>query len=191
MKFVPKGLINNIPALVLIMAWRRPGDKPLSEPMLVRSLTHICVTRPQWVKAMQATNHEVNTGTHNEWLSAVRQQAIGQGFWNRGILHHIPIKTQGTRQLLSTSWGRVLKFPMNKSISDGTHSQCSGIHKDHGPWVPGTHKEVNNFESLITWLAEQQLNAFKKKKKNVCISIKISSKFAPKGPITIFLHWFS
>ena len=47
LKFVPKGLINNIPALVLIMAWRRPGDKPLSEPMLVKSLTHICVTRPQ------------------------------------------------------------------------------------------------------------------------------------------------
>ena len=49
LKFVHKGLINNIPALVLIMSWRRPGDKPLSEPMLVRSLTHICVTRPQWV----------------------------------------------------------------------------------------------------------------------------------------------
>ena len=49
LKFVPKGLINNIPPLVLIMAWRRPGDKPLSEPMMVRSLTHICVTRPQWV----------------------------------------------------------------------------------------------------------------------------------------------
>ena len=32
------------------MAWRRPGDKPLSEPMLVNSLTHICVTRPQWIK---------------------------------------------------------------------------------------------------------------------------------------------
>ena len=26
MKFVPKGPINNIPALVQIMAWRRPGD---------------------------------------------------------------------------------------------------------------------------------------------------------------------
>ena len=49
LKFVPTGLINNIPALVLIMAWRRPGVKPLSDPMLVRSLTHICVTRPQWV----------------------------------------------------------------------------------------------------------------------------------------------
>ena len=41
--------INNIPSLVLIMAWRRPGDKPLFEPMLFRSLTHVCVTRPQWV----------------------------------------------------------------------------------------------------------------------------------------------
>ena len=51
LKFVPKGLINNIPALVQIMAWRRSGDKPLSEPMMVSLLTHICVTRPQWVKA--------------------------------------------------------------------------------------------------------------------------------------------
>ena len=41
---------HNIPALVLIMARRRPGDKPLSEPMVVGLLTHICATRPQWVK---------------------------------------------------------------------------------------------------------------------------------------------
>ena len=49
LKFVCKGSINNIPALVQIMAWRRPGDKPLSGPMMVRLPTHICVTRPQWV----------------------------------------------------------------------------------------------------------------------------------------------
>ena len=49
LKFVPKGPINNIPALVQIMAWRRPGDKPLSEPMMVSLMTHICVTWPQWV----------------------------------------------------------------------------------------------------------------------------------------------
>ena len=54
LKFVPQGPINNIPALVLIMAWRRPGDKPLSGPMMVRLPTHICVTRPQWVKCVQA-----------------------------------------------------------------------------------------------------------------------------------------
>ena len=49
LKFVPGGRIYNIPALVQVMAWRQPGDKPLSEPMMVSSLTHICVTRPQWV----------------------------------------------------------------------------------------------------------------------------------------------
>ena len=45
--FVPGGQINNIPALVQIMAWDRPGDKPLSEPMMVSLMTHICVTRLQ------------------------------------------------------------------------------------------------------------------------------------------------
>ena len=50
LKFVPKGPINNIQALVQIMAWRRPGDKPLSEPMMVSLPMHICVARPQWVK---------------------------------------------------------------------------------------------------------------------------------------------
>ena len=44
-----KGPINNIPALVQIMVRRRPGDKPLSEPMMVRLPAYICVTQPQWV----------------------------------------------------------------------------------------------------------------------------------------------
>ena len=52
LKFVPKVPINNIPALVQIMAWRRSGDKSLSEPMMISLLTHICVTRPQWVKKL-------------------------------------------------------------------------------------------------------------------------------------------
>ena len=50
LKIVATGPINNILELVQIMAWCRPGDRPLSEPMLVCLLTHICVTRPQWVK---------------------------------------------------------------------------------------------------------------------------------------------
>ena len=36
LKFIPKGLINNKPALTQIMAWRRIGDKPLSESTLTR-----------------------------------------------------------------------------------------------------------------------------------------------------------
>ena len=40
LNFVPKVRINNIPALVQIMAWCQPGDKPLSEPVMVKLLTH-------------------------------------------------------------------------------------------------------------------------------------------------------
>ena len=47
LKFIPKVWINNNPALVQIMAWCRPGNKPLSEPMMVNLLTHICITQPQ------------------------------------------------------------------------------------------------------------------------------------------------
>ena len=49
LKFVPLVRINYILLLVQKMAWRRPGDKSLSEPMMVRLLVHIYVTQPQWV----------------------------------------------------------------------------------------------------------------------------------------------
>ena len=41
LQLIPKRLIHNIPALVQIMAWCPPGDKPLSEPMILSLLTHI------------------------------------------------------------------------------------------------------------------------------------------------------
>ena len=34
LKFFPKGSIYNKPALFQIMAWRRPGNMPLSDPMM-------------------------------------------------------------------------------------------------------------------------------------------------------------
>ena len=34
LKFVPKVKINDIPALDQKMAWRQPGEKPLSEPIV-------------------------------------------------------------------------------------------------------------------------------------------------------------
>ena len=37
----PNGPINNNPALAQIMAWRRPGDKPLSEPMMASLQSHM------------------------------------------------------------------------------------------------------------------------------------------------------
>ena len=78
LKVVPKVRINNIPALVQILAWRRPGDKPLSEPMMVKSSTHICVTRPQLVKlqflsagiilCMRPANDRL--GAYTKWISS-------------------------------------------------------------------------------------------------------------------------
>ena len=64
LKFVAKGPINNIPALVQIMAWRRSGNKPLSEPMMVSLPTHICVTRPQGVPR-SLHNQVQTTRLHN------------------------------------------------------------------------------------------------------------------------------
>ena len=52
LKFIPKVPINNISALVQIMAWLQPDDKPLFEPMMVSLLTQICVTLLQWVKVI-------------------------------------------------------------------------------------------------------------------------------------------
>ena len=71
LKFFPKGPINNIPALVQIMAWRRPGNKPLCEPMLVFVPMHICVTQPQWVNTCglplyNTANFQENTYDHDD-----------------------------------------------------------------------------------------------------------------------------
>ena len=73
LKFVPKGPINNIPALVQIMTWRRSGDKPLSEPMMVSLPTHICVIRPQWVKSREFSC----LFNHHSRIALLRNQLVG------------------------------------------------------------------------------------------------------------------
>ena len=50
--------INNIPTLVQIMAWRRPGDKPLFEPITVSLLTHICHSASMGKQCGSIWNHE-------------------------------------------------------------------------------------------------------------------------------------
>ena len=49
--FAPKSTIDNKPALVQVMAWRRIGGKPLHEPMMTQITdAYICGTRGRWVK---------------------------------------------------------------------------------------------------------------------------------------------
>ena len=66
LNFVHKDPIQNIPALVQILAGCWPVDKPLSEPMMDRLLMHICITRPQWVNLLRPGNafaYQVNIGS--------------------------------------------------------------------------------------------------------------------------------
>ena len=42
-RFAPKGPTDNIPSLVQILVWRRPGDMPLSESVVVNLLTQLAL----------------------------------------------------------------------------------------------------------------------------------------------------
>ena len=57
MRYSPKGPIKIIQALVQMTAGRPPGAKPLSELMMIVLLTHICITRPQWVNVRMFMHH--------------------------------------------------------------------------------------------------------------------------------------
>ena len=53
LKFVPKGPNDNNPALVKILAWRRIGDKPLSEPMPTQFTNAYMGHQGRWVNSKQ------------------------------------------------------------------------------------------------------------------------------------------
>ena len=88
LEFVPKGPINNIPALVQMMAWRRPGDKPLSEPMIVSLRTHICVTRPQWVKTYHM-HFTPRNKTVNYISMYIHNVPIGRVMWANSLVYKL------------------------------------------------------------------------------------------------------
>ena len=81
LKFVPNGQINNIPSLLQIMAWRRPGDKPLSESMMVSLLAHICVTRPQWVKDCAVCWYRNTNKKVTVWSTDLLTNTMCQVIW--------------------------------------------------------------------------------------------------------------
>ena len=125
LKFVPKGPINNIPALVQIMAWRRPGDKPISEPMMVSLLAHICVTRPQWVNSFGS-----------QWTKPLLCGLYGFiGLFRRNTimyLHLKPILCTETMDLgslgrhISVIWVRFV-WRIYVSLDWVIHGSCNGL----------------------------------------------------------------
>ena len=70
LKFVPKIPINNIPALVQMMTCWLVRIKPLSESLMVRSPTHLCIAKPQWVK-FQSAAYYVWVNNHNSCSATI------------------------------------------------------------------------------------------------------------------------
>ena len=68
------------------MTWRCPGDKPLSEPIMIRLWTHICVTWPQRVKFRC---HRFSCVTHKSSLNICFSIIIWLQHSNRNTRHDI------------------------------------------------------------------------------------------------------
>ena len=111
LKFLPKGPINKIPTLFQIMAWRRPGDKPLSEAILVSLLTHKCVTRPQWVKAVPSVNIIISAILWDQvqLFTSSREYLY--------IYHNRVHKMKGDKQIYSMVWCKGYKNVITEHIS--------------------------------------------------------------------------
>ena len=80
--FVPKGPIKNSASLVQKTAWRRPGDRPFSEPMWLK-LYHLDSISNQYILCMM---HHCFTMTHND--VAASDVAVGMWRHNQEATNH-------------------------------------------------------------------------------------------------------
>ena len=132
------------------MAWRRPGDKPLCETMMVSLLMHICVTQPQWV---------------NNSLIQV------QGWWRKNVvLYDKGARQNGRRMERETGW--VERMWQKKMNIPCDNVMIQNIFSYFWPFVRGIHwtpvdsfqKEPNDEEIffIVSW------NKLFKKKQSSC-----------------------
>ena len=93
------------------MAWRRPGDKSLSEPMMVRLSTHICVTRPQWVNK----KHSVQTTEEqrNVWSRALKMKKKYNDVIMRAMASQITGVSIVSAAICSVADKRNIKAPLH------------------------------------------------------------------------------
>ena len=182
LKFVPKAAVNNIPELVQIMAWRRPGDKPLSEQMMLKLLTHICVIRPQWVNL--CCRHPVfPMCLQMHWVHARIMEILQTKYFdlNWFELHLVEVhllaknkQKQCFKYRLVSRYCDVMMSSMASQIT-GVSIVCSGVcsgadqrkHQisaslayvmgDHRWWVDSPHKgpatrKMFPFDDVIMWI---------------------------------------
>ena len=139
LKYVPWSPIDNMSAWVQIMAWRRPGDKPLSEPMLTQLTDAYMGTRGRWVKLLACVHPAfVN-------LTLARLQDA----------HLLLVGSRGTNfnQLLI----KMLKFSLNKMHSRMLSVKCLpfcvnlNVFNTLRPRQNGRHSQTT-FSSAFSWM---------------------------------------
>ena len=101
---VSKGPIDNNLALVQIMAWGRPGERPLSESVMVSLLTHICHS--------DSINWTQNTNLHMNAFSTIVQHRFSWLYIKHDAYCSIRNKQMRTCKRICTYQGKVKRHPV-------------------------------------------------------------------------------
>ena len=106
------------------MASRRPGDKPLSEPRMESLLTHICVTRPQWVNMQMIWCFAV---TWKEWDGTVISISAMEP-WQLADFCDNKVSWDWGTVILNMAWGssdRILPTDMRSTGAYYVFCECN------------------------------------------------------------------
>ena len=139
------------------MAWRRSGDKPLSEPMIVSLLTHVCITRPQWVKKHLSNHYKtwhLNTHSHAYYLIWFWRNSVSLAFFFFFFKVKHSVGHISGKCLVRFTWNVTLAFtspmifPLNFSRSYFKNSsfriaQCQELFV----WLMWNKKEANQLDT--------------------------------------------
>ena len=117
--------------LVHIMAWCKPDDKPLSEPMMVRISTNICVTCPQWVNKLRPQQIDYRFADDNLRCILLHE--------NYRISIYIALKSIITNQNNNTSY----LAQVNRGIEQATSQYTNHIASvGHSEWMCETMEVI-------------------------------------------------
>ena len=146
------------------MDWRRSGDKPFSELLMVSLLTHKCVTRPQWVNIQGGINvsfnciykgihywHRANS-VHHWSQNRILRSMIFHDFENITLSFRVTFVLSECIYLIRTKVSICLGHDVNSLECDFTNSTVCGWTKADDEEVMRWSRVVHPFEGMILQL---------------------------------------
>ena len=160
LKFVHKGPINNIPAMVQMMAWRRPGHNPLSEPMIVNLSTHICVTRPQWVRITDFTVKWIGRCNHPGSVSQDDDRpVICQSHQDENMIYRWRVQLPTVQVCITGGFVTIVAVSdIGKAVMMSEHRVCEGGHSVYSSPTDTTQSGDGLDRSVGSLVAIAQMN---------------------------------